>query len=140
VAIDRAGLGRLADDDALTVWRELLDGGWTLVAQLERGGRRYLVARRGAARGDGLTRAEMVCAIYAARGYAQKWIAYELGIGEPTVSTHVRRAMRKLGVVCRAELAAVFGAARCLAEPSTIASFIAERGTPRASPLGGGGR
>jgi DNA-binding CsgD family transcriptional regulator len=44
----------------------------------------------------------------AARGRPHKLIAYELGLGEPTVRTYERRAMEKLGLASRAELVRLF--------------------------------
>jgi two-component system sensor histidine kinase EvgS/two-component system response regulator EvgA len=40
----------------------------------------------------------------AARGYANKHIAFELGIAEQSVSTYLARAKAKLGVRSRVEL------------------------------------
>jgi ATP/maltotriose-dependent transcriptional regulator MalT len=64
-----------------------------------------------AASGNGaaaaLTRRERQIAEFAARGYASRLIANELGIGERTVETHLAVAYRKLGVKSRTELAAL---------------------------------
>jgi DNA-binding CsgD family transcriptional regulator len=113
-AIDRArGRQRTRDPDgALEAWRALVDGRWTLLEQFESDGRRFLIARRNEPRGrsrDGLTASETVCAVYASMGHSGKLIAYELGVAESTVSTHVRRAMRKLRLRSRAELAKALG-------------------------------
>lgn len=59
----------------------------------------------------GLTRREREVAELAARGYSNRTIADEIGIGERTVETHLAVAYRKLGVRSRTELAALFGAA-----------------------------
>ncbi len=62
----------------------------------------------GAASGlPGLTRRERQIAEFAARGYASRLIASELGIGERTVETHLAVVYRKLGVKSRTELAAL---------------------------------
>ncbi len=60
---------------------------------------------------SGLTRREREVAELAARGYTNRTIADEIGIGERTVETHLAVAYRKLGVRSRTELAALFGAA-----------------------------
>jgi DNA-binding CsgD family transcriptional regulator len=116
IAIDRArGSQRRRDPEAaLTAWRALVQGKWTLFDRFESDGRRYLVARRNEPRSrdsmsGALTAQETVCAFYAATGHAQKLIAYELGIGASTVSTHLRRAMKKLNVRTRAELSEIVG-------------------------------
>ena len=41
---------------------------------------------------------------YAAHGHANKLIAYELGLSEGTISTHLKSALRKLRLGGRAEL------------------------------------
>ena len=56
-----------------------------------------------------LTRREREVAEFAARGYASRLIASELGIGERTVETHLAVVYRKLGVKSRTELAALLG-------------------------------
>src|SRR5688572_467147 len=42
---------------------------------------------------------------YATAGYADKEIAYHLGLERSTVTTHLAMAMRKLGIASRVELA-----------------------------------
>jgi DNA-binding NarL/FixJ family response regulator len=68
------------------------------------------VADSAAAPGD-LTRREREVAEFAARGYANRLIASELGIGERTVETHLAMVYRKLGVKSRTELAALLSSA-----------------------------
>jgi DNA-binding NarL/FixJ family response regulator len=58
-----------------------------------------------------LTRREREVAEFAARGYANRLIASELGIGERTVETHLAMVYRKLGVKSRTELAALLSSA-----------------------------
>ena len=114
VAIDRArgGLRRTDPEAALEAWRAMVKGRWTLVDRFESDGRRFLVARPntpGATARQGLSRMETLCALYAAMGHSGKLIAYELGIAESTVSTHLKSAMRKLGVRSRLALAGALG-------------------------------
>lgn len=52
-----------------------------------------------------LTRLERRVVYYAALGHTNKWIAYELGITASSVAGHLGRAVRKLGLRCRVELA-----------------------------------
>jgi DNA-binding CsgD family transcriptional regulator len=67
-------------------------------------------ASAGQSAAGGLTRREREVAELAARGYSNRTIADEIGIGERTVETHLAVAYRKLGVRSRTELAALFGA------------------------------
>jgi len=86
------GLVRREDPEAATeMWTALVAGRWSLVDQFERGGRRYVVARRN----------EQGCT---ALGKSNKLIAYELGLSPSTVGSHLSSAMRKLGVASRIEL------------------------------------
>ncbi|MBX7193880.1 MAG: LuxR C-terminal-related transcriptional regulator [Sandaracinaceae bacterium] len=106
-AIDRAKR-HTGSADALEAWRAMVAGRWTLVERFEADGRRFLVARPNSPRPKayvGLSSAETTCALYASMGHSGKLIAYELGIGESTVSAHIHSALRKLGLRSRAQLA-----------------------------------
>lgn len=103
----RGRLRREAPDEALELWRGLCDGTWSVVDRFDTDGRRYLVAHYNEpeARIDrALTRREEQVVAFAAMGHADKLIAYELGIAEATVQTHLASAMRKLGIPSRTEL------------------------------------
>jgi DNA-binding NarL/FixJ family response regulator len=92
----------------------LVEGRWTLLEHFDRGGRRYLVARRNEPRVRGtlaLSPREEQVAGYAALGHPVKLIAYELGLSSSTVSEHLQSAMHKLGIETRAELAKVWAGA-----------------------------
>ncbi|HVK83137.1 MAG TPA: helix-turn-helix transcriptional regulator [Kofleriaceae bacterium] len=92
---------------AAGAWTALVSGQWSLVDQYERDGRRYLVARRndlGLRDPRALTAREHAIVRLAALGKANKLIAYELGLAESTVGTHLASAMRKLGARSRVEL------------------------------------
>lgn len=110
VHIDRAR-GRLRRDDpaaAVDLWRGLVAGRWSLVDHFDTDGRRYLVARRNDPRAPdprGLTERERQIARFVALGHSNKLIAYELGISEASVATHLKRAAAKLGVAGRVQLA-----------------------------------
>src|SRR5690606_17268335 len=97
----RASSRALGADQALEVWRGLVDGTWSIVDRHDRDGRRYVVAvPNEVAPPDprGLSRREAQVAALAAEGYSDKWIAYALGLSRTTVATHLHAAMRKLGM------------------------------------------
>lgn len=102
--------GKLRRDDpgaALSLWRGLFAGTWSLVDHWESDGRRYVVAHENAP--DALDPRQLAplerkVVLYAARGTSNADIAYALGVGTPTVSSTLSRAMRKLKVGRRAEL------------------------------------
>jgi len=92
---------------ATEAWTALVSGRWSLVDRFERGGRRFIVAHRNThALPDprSLTERERTVAHLAALGKSNKLIAYEVGLGESTVATHLATAMRKLGVKSRIDL------------------------------------
>ena len=107
------GRARRADPEAATqAWSALVGGRWSLVDRFERGGRRFIVARRNThALPDprALTGRERAAAHLAALGKSNKLIAYELGLAESTVATHVASAVRKLGATSRVELVRLVG-------------------------------
>lgn len=112
VSVDRArGRMRREDPDrSLDLWRGLVSGRWSIVDRFDTDGRRYLVARRNdPSMPDprALSLRERQVVGFAALGHSNKLIAYELGLAETTVSTNLARAMRKLGVRNRVELAAL---------------------------------
>lgn len=111
LAIDasrRAGAGL----EHAALWTALVDGQWSLVERFERDGRRFFVARRNEPphRAErALTALEAKAAALAGLGRSQKCIAFELGIGEPRVSSLLRGALGKIGVRTRAELVELHG-------------------------------
>lgn len=101
---ERDGRGRL---DGARAWAELVGGILSPVDGFDAGGRRYVVARPPERRGAvsrSLSGRELAVVELAARGYANKHIAFELGIAEQSVSTYLARARAKLGVTSRVEL------------------------------------
>jgi DNA-binding CsgD family transcriptional regulator len=101
--MDRArGSARKSDiETALSLWRGLVDGTWSLVERFDSDGRRFLIARRnepGVLDPRGLSLREKQVVSFAAMGHSSKLIAYELGIEKSTVSSHLTAAMHKLGV------------------------------------------
>jgi DNA-binding CsgD family transcriptional regulator len=117
IEIDRARtkLRRRDPEAALSLWKGLLDGEWSLVERFERDGRRYYVACKNPVDGQGprsLTQREREVVELASRGHTNKLAAYTLGLSEASTSLHLTRAMKKLGVRTRAELAILVGAAQ----------------------------
>ncbi|MDJ0868169.1 MAG: helix-turn-helix transcriptional regulator [Myxococcota bacterium] len=109
--MDRAR-GKLRHSDpemAIEIWQGLVDGRWSLVDYFDSDGRRFVVARANAPElGDprGLTEREHQVAMYTALGESGKLIGYRLGIAPSAVSTHLRSAMKKLGVKTQPQLVA----------------------------------
>lgn len=94
-------------EQALSEWKALVSGKWSLVDRLEHDGRRYIVARENEPRAPGptaLSDREKQVLGYARLGHHNKLIAYELGIAHSTVRVLMARAMAKLGVRTREEL------------------------------------
>jgi DNA-binding NarL/FixJ family response regulator len=87
---------------------------------------RTLAAPRGSGPGDGeqLTRRELEVLKLIVGGRSNKRIAFELGIAEKTVKTHVGHLLGKLGVTDRTQAA-------LLAVQSGLAEAPAPPGTPR---------
>ncbi len=103
----RGPLHRTAPDDALSLWQGLVQGRWTLVDQVDRDGRRYVLARRNDAAAppfEGLTLRERQVVALALQGLANKLIAYTVGLSVSTVATHLSNAARKLDRTLRQRL------------------------------------
>jgi DNA-binding CsgD family transcriptional regulator len=108
----RSSLGRREPDEALSIWTALIAGRWSLIDHFESDGRRLLIARRNDQRLSdprALSERERVVVTYAAMGYANKRIGYELGLSTSTVGNHLARGMRKLGIESRVELVRLLG-------------------------------
>jgi DNA-binding CsgD family transcriptional regulator len=111
--VDRARATKHGRDEvALGAWEGLVEGRWSLVERFDVDGRRFILAHKNpedVVDPRGLTPLESRVVGLAVRGYADKLIAYHLGIAEGTVSSQLTRAMRKLGVKSRVELARTLG-------------------------------
>jgi DNA-binding CsgD family transcriptional regulator len=95
------------DVEAATDWTALVSGRWSLVDQFERSGLRYIVARQnehGLPAPPLLASRERTIAHLAALGKSTALIAYELGIADSTVATHLAGIMKKLRATSRIEL------------------------------------
>src|SRR5437016_5382338 len=88
---------------AAAKWRSRL----SLIDHFDHQGRQFVVAKRPDPRAlprRALTIRECEVVGYAVLGHPNKLIAYELGLAESTVSTHLLRATRKLGARSRVDL------------------------------------
>ncbi|MFO0614573.1 MAG: LuxR C-terminal-related transcriptional regulator [Polyangiaceae bacterium] len=106
--IERARAKRTLD--GFEAWHALWNGRWTLVDSFDRDGKRWLLARANHSLGPALgalqpRERDVVSGV--AAGRPLKLIAYELGLPLSTVASTLRRAMRKLRVGSRAELASL---------------------------------
>ncbi len=109
VLVDRArGHMRKSDpDEALAIWRSLVEGRWSMVDWFDSDARRFVLAIRnppGIQDPHGLTTREGQVATYAALGESGKLIGYRLGLSPSRVSSLLHDAMRKLRVHTQAEL------------------------------------
>jgi DNA-binding CsgD family transcriptional regulator len=103
----RGPLRRGAPDDALSLWQGLVQGRWTLVDQVDRDGKRFVLARRNEAAAPpfaGLTLRERQIVALALQGLANKLITYTVGLSVSTVATHLSNAARKLDRTLRQRL------------------------------------
>lgn len=99
---------RRDEDQALELWRGLVDGEWSLVDRFERDGRRFVVARPNAPHvrdPRALTPLERRVVAYVALGNSNKLIAYSLGMSESSVGMRLSSALAKLGFENRTALA-----------------------------------
>ena len=107
--VDRAR-GPMRDtepEEALGLWKSMVEGRWSMVDWFDTDARRFVLAVRNAPEvGDprGLTTRELQVATYAALGDSRKLIAYRLGVSSSRVSEVLRRVRRKLGVESDAEM------------------------------------
>jgi DNA-binding CsgD family transcriptional regulator len=100
----------LSNEEALHTWTVLVEGRWALVDRFEKDGRRYLVARRnGLGPRRSLTKREAQVAYLAATGHAQKFIAYELGLSQPSIARILRGVLQHLGLQSRVDLVELYG-------------------------------
>ena len=107
----RGKLRKMDPAEAVTTWKALVDGRWTLVDHVERDGKRFVLAHKneGPTTVAALREREAQVATLAALGHSDKHIAYELGLQSSTVATHLRRALVKLRLPDRRALVLAFG-------------------------------
>jgi len=116
-AIDRARsrLRRARPEEAIELWRGLVDGMWSLVDHVDSDGKRFLFAKRNIPNvrpWHSLTEREQQVLSYAAEGHPHKLIGYELGISESTSARHLATAARKVGARSRLDLIRTFRASQ----------------------------
>jgi DNA-binding CsgD family transcriptional regulator len=122
VALDRArsGLRRRDPEEAVSIWKGLVAGRWSVADHFDRDGRRYVLARRNdpSAPGHaGLSARECQVVAYAALGHSNKLIAYTLGLSLSAVAMHLRAAASKLGVESRIALIRAVGLLGARSQP-----------------------
>lgn len=132
--LERArGRLRVADpEEALLLWKGLVDGTWSLVDHADSDGRRFVLARRnepGVRDPKALAPRERAVLAFAAMGHQNKYIAYLLGLAPSTVAAHLHSACRKLGFASRREVIETFA-------PLVGTTAAA---APPAAPTGGNG-
>ena len=115
VRIDRARGPGLRNDPtaALELWKSLTEGRWSLVDWFDSDDRRYVLALPNAPSVTdprGLTDRENLVATYAMHGDSLTLIGYRLGLSKASISTTLKRVMKKLGVRTQAQLIERFGA------------------------------
>jgi DNA-binding CsgD family transcriptional regulator len=90
------------------LWQGIVSGRWSIAKTFVENGRRYLLVRRNPAGQEArhaLTARECEVAERVCLGLSNKEIGWELGIAVPTVSGRLARALRRLGLGSRVELA-----------------------------------
>jgi DNA-binding CsgD family transcriptional regulator len=103
----RGRLRRTNVDEALSLWKGLVAGRWSLVDHFDTDGRRFVVARKNdpdVVDPRALSARERQILAYWKLGCPLKHIAYTLGIAQSTVSRARGSAMKKLGCSTLAEL------------------------------------
>ncbi len=108
-AMDRARgrLRRESPDEALEVWRGLIEGTWSIVEHFDSDGRRLILARQNeplAQDPQALSNRERQVVGYTLLGHSTKETAYALGVSNSSVKTQLARAMKKLHVESQAAL------------------------------------
>lgn len=137
-AVDRARTREFAADAAraLSLWRGLFDGQWTVFDVFDTDGRRFIVAHENApevAADLRLTRRERQVAELVARGNSDTLTSYILGLSISTVRTHLTRALRKLRMRSSRQLTDV---AAQLLGPSTVGKSVVAALDGSATPVG----
>ncbi len=111
-----AGRRKLNREEAVALWRELMRGSWMVLDREANADEEVLLAIPvpPADRPARLTPDESLVMAMALAGRANKYIAYELGVAQSTVSARLNRAMAKLAVENRAQLQQRYGTSAAL--------------------------
>jgi DNA-binding CsgD family transcriptional regulator len=103
---------RVSAARALSLWKGLFDGRWSLVTHSDRDGKRLLLAFRNppGVRDDNAlnTREQQVVGLLC-QGCSSKQVAYELGLAPSTISGHLKAALGKLRLRNVGQLLALSG-------------------------------
>jgi DNA-binding CsgD family transcriptional regulator len=96
--------------NTIELWHEVEIGSWSVADQIDRDDRRFLHLRENTPRDvtRALTDRERDVVARASRGDSNKVVAYDLGIGVSTVSTHLSNAAAKLGLRSRTAIIQVY--------------------------------
>ncbi|MBL8952308.1 MAG: hypothetical protein JNK82_16130 [Myxococcaceae bacterium] len=108
----RGRLRRTSPEEALSMWKGLVNGTWTIVDWVDTDARRFVVAHENhfSARSlRALSPREVDVAEYLAQGRSTSEIGYALGLQVGTVSRIARTVLEKLGVRDRSVLSGLFG-------------------------------
>jgi len=103
----RGRMRRTDPDEALELWRGLVEGRWSLVDHVESDGSRVVLARRnppGAPDPKALSARERDVLAYVVQGHSNKHVAYAMGLSGATIAAHLKGALSKLGVRSRGEV------------------------------------
>jgi len=103
----RGKLRRSDPEQAVAIWRGLVNGEWSLVDHIDHDGKRHIVARKNRAETlpwHLLTARERQVLAYLVEGTPQKLVAYTLGLAESTIANIVTRSARKVGARSRIDL------------------------------------
>ncbi|MFO0642084.1 MAG: helix-turn-helix transcriptional regulator [Polyangiaceae bacterium] len=106
--VDRARLRGTDDEHALELWQCLFSGAYSVVDRFDTDGKRLFVAKRNAPEARGpraLSERERQVVALVSVGHSDKSAAYELGLAEGTVATHLHAALKKLGLTSTSDLA-----------------------------------
>ena len=130
VQLDRARgrLRREDSDEALAIWKGLVQGRWSLLDWFDSDGRRFLLAKPNPPRVKdprGLTKREAQASAFVALGHSNQSIAYRFGFSEAYVSQLVASLKRKLRAETRMDLVTKLRALQSL-----------DRGNPEPHPEG----
>lgn len=109
--IDRAKSSKISPDEALSLWKALVSGRWSLLDHFESDGRRFVVALKNPpalAKPRKLSERERQVAAYCALGYSGKQIAYVLGIDASAVSRTLNAVVKKLNLRSSTDLVSYF--------------------------------
>jgi DNA-binding NarL/FixJ family response regulator len=111
-SLERTAIVRATSAASLCDPGEVLSGRWRWVDRFERGAIQFFVAREEHRGRRGLSGRERAVLAGAAEGLSNKEIAFAIGVAPSTVSSHLVRGLRRLGIDDFATLAELHGSGR----------------------------